>query len=124
MVEVAQTRESQVDATAGNAAVARASHYLLGIQYPDGYWWGELESNPTMEAEFLLLNHFLGIKDADRWRKLANHILGQQRSDGTWGQYYGAQGDLSTTTECYFALKLAGIVMNMIMWSYRCWTDN
>ena len=42
-------------------------------------------------------------------RKLANHILGQQRPDGTWGQYYGAPGDLSTTVECYFALKLAGV---------------
>ncbi|MCI0886755.1 MAG: squalene--hopene cyclase [Chloroflexi bacterium] len=88
----------------------RMSHdYLLGIQYPDGYWWGELESNPTMEAEFILMNYFLGIKDEGRNRKLVNHILGQQRDDGTWGQYYGAPGDLSTSAECYFALKLSGV---------------
>ena len=109
MVEVAQRRESQVDATAVNAAVATASHYLLGIQYPDGYWWGELESNATMEAEYLLLSRFLGLQDEDKTRKLANHIVREQRDDGTWGQFYGAPGDLSTSTECYFALKLAGI---------------
>ena len=61
-----------------------------------------------MEAEYLLFTHFLGIGDIDTWRKLANHILRVQREDGTWGQYYGAAGDLSTTVECYFALKLAG----------------
>ena len=98
-----------MDAAGLDLAITRTQAYLLGEQYEEGYWWGELESNPTMEAEFLLLNHFLGLRDPDRWRKLANHILGQQRADGTWGQYYGAPGDLSTTVECYFALKLAGV---------------
>ncbi len=97
------------DVTGIDAAITRTQDYLFGEQYKEGYWWGELESNPTMEAEFLLLNYFLGLNDPDRWHKLAKHILGQQRSDGTWSQYYGAPGDLSTTVECYFALKLAGI---------------
>ena len=44
--------------------------------------------------------------------KLARHILQRQRSDGTWGQFYDAPGDLSTSTECYFALKLAGYSAN------------
>jgi len=103
------TAEPDLNATGIDQAIERTQGYLLGEQYEEGYWWGELESNPTMEAEFLLLNYFLGLKDPVRWHKLANHILGQQRSDGTWGQYYGAPGDLSTTVECYFALKLAGI---------------
>ena len=90
-------------------AISRTQAYLLAEQYGEGYWWGELESNPTMEAEFLLLNEFLGLRNPDRQRKLANHILGQQRPDGTWGQYYGAPGDLSTTVECYFALRVAGV---------------
>ncbi len=89
-------------------AVQRSQDYLVRAQAPGGYWWGELESNPTMEAEYLLLTHFLGIGDADTWRKLANHLFKTQREDGTWGQYYGAPGDLSTSIECYFALKLAG----------------
>ena len=31
-------------------AINRAQQHLLSIQNPEGYWWGELESNPTMEA--------------------------------------------------------------------------
>ena len=91
-----------------DTTIQRAQSSLLESQYPDGYWWGELESNPTMEAEYLLLTHFLGLRDAGRWAKLTNHILRRQRDDGTWGQFYDAPGDLSTSTECYFALKLAG----------------
>ena len=90
-------------------AIDRARRYLLDIQSPEGYWWGELESNSSMEAEYILLTHFLGAVDRERHRKLANHIRARQRDDGTWGQYYGAPGDLSTSTECYFALKMSGV---------------
>ncbi len=90
-------------------AVGRAADYLLSVQYEDGFWWGKLESNPTMEAEYLMLMHFLGIREPDTTRKLRNQILHVQREDGTWGQFYGAPGDLSTSVECYFALKLAGV---------------
>jgi len=92
-----------------NTTIQRSQQYLLGVQYPEGYWWGELQSNPTMEAEFLLLTHFLEAVDKEKWRRLANYIIRSQRDDGTWGQYYDAPGDLSTSVECYFALKLAGI---------------
>ena len=89
-------------------AISHSHDYFRGAQHPDGYWWGELESNPTMEAEYLMLSHFLGRKNPDRWRKVANYILTKQQSDGSWGQYYEAPGDVSTSVECYFALKLAG----------------
>ena len=89
-------------------AVGRCQQYFRETQYADGYWWGELESNPTMEAEYLMLCRFLGRDDPERWRKVSNYILNKQRDDGSWGQYFQAPGDLSTTVECYFALKLAG----------------
>ena len=92
-----------------DGAVHRSHQYLRSIQYPEGYWWGELESNPTMEAEYLLLTYFLDVVDKERWRKLANFILSRQRDDGSWGQYFGAPGDVSTSVECYFALKLSGV---------------
>ena len=92
-----------------DTTVHSSQQYLLSIQYSDGYWWGELESNPTMEAEYLLLSHFLGVGDQDRWRHIANYLLGKQREDGSWGQYFEAPGDVSTSVECYFALKLAGV---------------
>ena len=90
-------------------AIDLSIEYLLSMQYPDGFWWGELESNPTMEAEYLMLMRFLGVEEPDVEEKLCNHLLHAQRDDGTWGLFYGAPGDLSTSIECYFALKLAGM---------------
>ncbi len=81
---------------------------LLSLQYDDGYWWGELESNVTITAEHLFLTHILGAVNRDEWRKIANYILSQQRDDGTWAIWYDGPGDLSTTIEAYLALKLAG----------------
>ncbi|MCH8309460.1 MAG: squalene--hopene cyclase, partial [Chloroflexi bacterium] len=100
---------TNVESAGLDPAIQRATNYLLHLQYPEGYWWSELESNPTMEAEYLLLTQFLGIGDDDTWRKLSKQLLAQQRADGTWGQFFDAPGDLSTSTECYFALKLAGV---------------
>ena len=108
MAEIS-SRVSQEQMAAVENTIHRSQRHLLGLQYPDGYWWGELESNPTMEAEYLLLTYFLDVVDEGRWRKLANHILSRQREDGSWGQYFDAPGDVSTSVECYFALKLAGI---------------
>ena len=107
--EAPETRVSPGLLDAVSTAVSRSQGYFARTQSPEGYWWGELESNATMEAEYLMLTHFLGIGDEDTWRKLANHLLKTQREDGTWGQYYGSPGDLSTSVECYFALKLAGV---------------
>jgi squalene-hopene/tetraprenyl-beta-curcumene cyclase len=90
-------------------AIERARDYLLGVQHAEGYWWGELESNVTITAEYLLLTHFLGIPSRERWRKIANYLRHHQRADGTWGIYYGAPGDVSTTIEAYFALKMTGV---------------
>ena len=108
MLDASVTRLTKEQRLELDATIRRAQDNLLDSQYAEGYWWGELESNPTMEAEYLFLTQFLGLKDEERWRRLTNHILSRQRSDGTWGQYYDAPGDLSTSTECYFALKLAG----------------
>ncbi len=91
------------------AAIARTQEYLLRAQSPEGWWWGELESNVTITAEYLFLTHFLGVGNPERWGKIATYLRDQQRPDGAWGIYYDAPGDLSTTIEAYFALKMAGI---------------
>lgn len=88
--------------------IHRAQNYALSIQHADGYWNGEVDSNATMEAETLMLNYFLGINDTETQNKLAARILELQHEDGTWGKYYDGPGELSTTIECYFALKLIG----------------
>ncbi len=89
-------------------AIARSCDYLLKTQHPDGYWWLELESNVTITAEYLMLFHLLGRVDRDREKGMARYLLNQQHAEGHWGLYYEDGGDLSTTVEAYFALKLAG----------------
>ena len=89
-------------------ALERTQAYFFRTQHEDGYWWGELESNPTMEAEYIMLTHFMGADEGDRIPRVAEDIRRRQSADGSWCMYYGAPGDLSTSIECYFALKLAG----------------
>jgi squalene-hopene/tetraprenyl-beta-curcumene cyclase len=89
-------------------AVHRSCEFFFREQLPAGYWWAELESNVTITAEYLMLYHFLGMVDKKREWKMANYILSKQTEEGYWTIYYGGPGDLSTTVEAYFALKLAG----------------
>src|SRR5215468_5008539 len=86
----------------------RARDHLLGLQHPGGWWQGELETNVTMDAEDLLLRHFLGILTPELATESAGWIRSKQREDGTWANFYGGPGDLSTTVEAYVALRLAG----------------
>src|SRR5438067_2934163 len=92
-----------------DTAVERATERLLSLQHPDGWWKGELESNATMIAEHLFLLHFLGLRDAETDRLLANELLARRRDDGTWSIWFDGPPDLSVTVEAYTALKLAGV---------------
>src|SRR5271166_3462171 len=86
----------------------RARDHALGLQHAEGWWQGELETNVTMDAEDLLLREFLGAADDATIAAAARWIRSQQRDDGTWANFYGGPGDLSTTVEAYLALRLAG----------------
>ena len=101
---------SPTDTVKSNSEVfiKKTQNYFRSCQYNEGYWWAELESNVTMASEYLLLSYYLGKSDKNRWRKACNYILSKQREDGSWGQYYQAPGDVSTSVEAYLALKLAG----------------
>ena len=100
--------ESTVGRAALDPVIERAQAWFVREQFAEGFWWAELESNATMDAEYLLLTWFLGARDEQRWVGVAQDIRNYQRADGSWAMYHGAPGDLSTTIECYFALKLAG----------------
>jgi squalene-hopene/tetraprenyl-beta-curcumene cyclase len=61
-----------------------------------------------MDAEDLMLREFLGIRTREETEAAARWIVSKQRDDGTWANFYGGPGDLSTTVEAYVALRLAG----------------
>jgi squalene-hopene/tetraprenyl-beta-curcumene cyclase len=90
------------------ATLDRARDHVLGLQHRPGWWQGELETNVTMDAEDLLLREFLGLHDATVIAAAARWIRSQQRDDGTWANFFGGPGDLSTSVEAYVALRLAG----------------
>ena len=72
--------------TALDRAIESGTQRLLELQHPAGFWVGELESNATMIAEHLFWLHFLGLRDAQTDRKLANELLARRRDDGTWSR--------------------------------------
>ena len=89
-------------------ALERAREHLLSLQDESGWWKGELQTNVTMDAEDMLLREFLGIRRSEETERSAAWIRSQQRADGTWANFLGGPGDLSTTIEAYWALRLAG----------------
>ncbi len=101
---------STVEALPSDAHVTlrRACEHLLSLQDPAGWWQGELQTNVTMDAEDMLLREFLGVRRSDETERSASWIRSQQRADGTWANFYGGPGELSTTIEAYWALRLAG----------------
>jgi squalene-hopene/tetraprenyl-beta-curcumene cyclase len=89
-------------------ALERACEHLLSLQAPAGWWRGELQTNVTMDAEDILLRELLGTRTAAETERSAAWIRSQQREDGTWSNFHRGPGDLSSTIEAYFALRLAG----------------
>ena len=90
-------------------AIANSQNYLLSIQYPDGYWWAELESNVTITAEVVLLHKIWGTDRERPLHKVEAYLRSQQRDHGGWELFYGDGGELSTSVEAYMALKLLGV---------------
>ncbi len=89
--------------------IEAAQAYLLDHQYPEGYWWAELESNITITAEVILLHKLWGKDQALPVQKAERYIRSQQREHGGWELFYGDGGELSTTVEGYLAMRLLGV---------------
>jgi len=90
-------------------AIRKSSDYFYSVQYPEGFWWAELESNVTITSEYVMLTHLLSIPISGKKRRsIVKYLLRHQSENGAWGLYYGDGGELSTSIEAYFALKLLG----------------
>ncbi|MGC1965723.1 MAG: hypothetical protein WA673_04640, partial [Candidatus Acidiferrales bacterium] len=47
-------------------AIARSTEWLLSAQNQEGYWWGELEADTTLESDYILYLHILGKLDSPK----------------------------------------------------------
>ncbi|HEX4862422.1 MAG TPA: squalene--hopene cyclase [Acidimicrobiales bacterium] len=94
--------------TGPEEALRRSIDHLISLQSPEGWWKAELETNVTMDAEDLMLRHYLGIFDDGVAAQSALWIRSSQSGEGTWSTFHGGPPDLSTTIEAYVALRLSG----------------
>lgn len=101
-----------IDQTELKTTLREASRALLELQHPDGYWWFTLEANETIGAGFIQVMHFLGMVDKEIETGLVQRMFQQQNKDGSWSLYFDAPGDINTTIECYWSLRLAGTSKN------------
>src|ERR1700739_2486730 len=87
------------------SALEAGREHLLSLQHGGR---GGRQTNVTMDAADLLLREFLGVRSEGETERSAAWIRSQQRADGTWTNFHEGPGDLSTTIEAYWALRLAG----------------
>ncbi|HEY6471957.1 MAG TPA: squalene--hopene cyclase [Acidimicrobiales bacterium] len=102
------TAVTEAETRTASDALGSACQRLLDLQSPEGWWKAELETNVTMDAEDMMLRHFLGTLDPAQASATARWIRRNQSVDGTWATFFGGPPDLSTTVEAYVALRLAG----------------
>ncbi len=86
-----------------NDALRLATAHLRDLQQSGGWWKGELETNVTMDAEDVLLRHFLGLLTRETLGLAAARIRSAQRADGAWATFYNGPGEQSATVEAYVA---------------------
>lgn len=89
-------------------AVSRSANWLLSAQSQDGYWWGELEADTTLESDYIVYLHVLGQLKSEKVAKLANYIRKKQLADGGWNIFEGGPSELNASVKAYVALRLAG----------------
>ncbi|KAI5083624.1 hypothetical protein GOP47_0003367 [Adiantum capillus-veneris] len=86
--------------------IRRSQEFLLSVQFPEGYWCGELEANTTITSQTIIFYKMLGIDDQKPMQKMGNYLKRRQCDHGGWELYYGDGGHLSATIEAYIALSL------------------
>jgi len=107
---VPQLRFGKIDDLSSRvaASVDAARKCLLSLQHKEGYWYGELEADTTLESDYVLLHTLLGTGKQERFEKCCNYILRHQNEDGGWPISIDGPSNLSASVKAYFALKLSG----------------
>lgn len=103
-------------------ALELALNHAWDDLHDDGHWYGELKTNATITAEYVMLYQALGFEKylcRDR-EALCQWLLSDQNADGSWGIAPDYPGDVSTTTEAYLALKILGVSTEALAMQRAC----
>jgi squalene-hopene/tetraprenyl-beta-curcumene cyclase len=98
-----------VAATSVSQSIQRSQNYLLSVQYPEGYWMGELMVDSTLVSDMVAYHHWDGSADPEWERKAIHHLFSKQLPEGGWNIYEGGPAEVNATVKAYLALKLAGV---------------
>lgn len=98
-------------------ALRRACEALLARRREQGYWWGDLTADTTLESDYILLELWLHPPQGQVWNppsrpkvdRAARSILARQLPDGGFNIYPGGPADVSASVKAYFALRAAGL---------------
>lgn len=93
--------------------VQGAAEYTYGQMKDDGHWCLEVRSSISFTVQWICIRQILGPPlSSEEASKFQRWLLSQQNpQDGSWGlapPTHNWRGDVSTTTEAYFGLKLLG----------------
>jgi squalene-hopene/tetraprenyl-beta-curcumene cyclase len=91
------------------SAIVRSREFLLSRQHSDGYWFGELEADSMLEADYIFLHTLLESGDPGRLRRAFTEMMRYQNEDGSWSIYPGGPGNLSLSVKCYSSAKIMGL---------------
>jgi len=110
---IARNVKSSSKALAIETALAEARVHSFATQEKDGHWCGELESNSTINAEYIFMKQALGLGVEPRRREaILQNLTLDQKLDGSWGIAAHYPGDVSTTAEVYLALRILGLTQD------------
>jgi squalene/oxidosqualene cyclase-like protein len=90
----------------------RAIGYLRSLQRADGAWEGEVEWNPMLLAQYVLVRRILAGTapfDEETRRKILRHFELAQRPDGGFGMHAESRSYVFFTTLSYVALRVLGV---------------
>jgi squalene-hopene/tetraprenyl-beta-curcumene cyclase len=112
VLQISDTREAAV-----TRSIQRAADQLLSQQDVQGFWWGELTADTTLESDYILLQLWMHPPKGGVWNppnrelidRAVQSILDRQLPDGGFNVYVNGPSDVSATVKAYFALKLAGL---------------
>ena len=110
-----QVQDTLSGATA--RALQKAAERLIARQHADGYWWGDLTADTTLESDYILLQLWLHPPQGANWDppsrslidKAVRSILSRQLTDGGFAIYAKGPSEISASVKAYFALKVAGL---------------
>ena len=88
--------------------IRKSTDWLFSQQHADGYWYGELEADVMLEADYIYMHTLLGTGDPGKMERCVNEILRHQNEDGGWSLYPGGPSNINYGVKSYHALKLMG----------------